>query len=76
MISKTLKGQWRLNTGVNSRPGGGTRDDAPASLQAWDPVRQEQVWEVLADDIWNAEPYHSNNLYFKVEQRPFDCLRR
>ena len=46
--------QWRLNTGVNSRPGGGTRDDAPASLQAWDPVRQEQVWEVLADDIWNA----------------------
>ncbi|MFL2856609.1 MAG: PQQ-dependent dehydrogenase, methanol/ethanol family [Pseudohongiellaceae bacterium] len=46
--------QWRLNTGVNSRSGGGTRDDAPASLQAWDPVRQEQVWEVLADDIWNA----------------------
>ena len=46
--------QWRLNTGVNSRPGGDTRDDAPASLQAWDPVRQEQVWEVLADNIWNA----------------------
>lgn len=46
--------QWRLNTGVNSMPGGNTRDDAPASLQAWDPIRQEQVWEVLADSNWNA----------------------
>ncbi|MBM89271.1 MAG: PQQ-dependent dehydrogenase, methanol/ethanol family [Gammaproteobacteria bacterium] len=48
------RGQWRLSTGVNQRPGGSTRNDAPASLQAWDPVRQEQVWEVLADNTWNA----------------------
>ncbi|NKB33975.1 MAG: PQQ-dependent dehydrogenase, methanol/ethanol family [Pseudomonadales bacterium] len=46
--------QWRLDTGVNSAPGGQSREDTPASLQAWDPIRQEQVWEVLADSTWNA----------------------
>jgi quinohemoprotein ethanol dehydrogenase len=28
--------------------------DYPASLQAWDPVKQEQVWSIPQDDFWNA----------------------
>lgn len=46
--------QWRLSTGTRTSGGGLTRGDAPASLQAWDPIRQEQVWEVLAESTWNA----------------------
>lgn len=53
-IEEFERDQWRISTGLNTAPGGSSRDDAPASLQAWDPVRQEQVWEVLADNTWNA----------------------
>jgi quinohemoprotein ethanol dehydrogenase len=28
--------------------------DYPASLQAWDPVKQEVVWSVPQDNFWNA----------------------
>ena len=28
--------------------------DYPASLVAWDPVRQEKVWEIPQDDFWNG----------------------
>jgi quinohemoprotein ethanol dehydrogenase len=48
------RGQYRLSTGTNTAGGGSTREDTAATLQAWDPIKQEQVWEVLADSTWNA----------------------
>jgi quinohemoprotein ethanol dehydrogenase len=46
--------QWRFDTAIGGGPGGGWTKDYPGALQAWDPVLQEQVWEVPADGIWNA----------------------
>jgi len=46
--------QWRFDTAIGGGPGGGWTKDYPGALQAWDPVRQEQVWEVPADGPWNA----------------------
>jgi len=58
--------QWRLGLGLNILADGFTRDDARGSLQAWDPVKQEQVWEVLADGIWNAGTLSTaSNLLFQ-----------
>ncbi len=48
------RGQWRLVTGLNTQAAGSTRDDAVGSLQAWDPVAQEQVWEIPEDTPMNA----------------------
>jgi quinohemoprotein ethanol dehydrogenase len=45
---------YRFDTAVGGGPGGGWTKDYPGALQAWDPVRQEQVWEVPADGPWNA----------------------
>ena len=45
---------WRFDTAVGGGPGGGWTKDYPGALQAWDPVRQEQVWEVPADGPWDA----------------------
>ena len=45
----------RSDTGVSTRRLGSSRqDDVIGSLQAWDPVRQEQVWEVPLEGMWNA----------------------
>jgi len=46
---------WRGGIGVSRQAAGSTRPDGVVgSLQAWDPVRQEQVWEVPQDSTWNA----------------------
>lgn len=46
---------WRSSTGVSSRRTGSSRSDGVlGTLQAWDPVRQEQVWEVPLEGMWNA----------------------
>ncbi|MCG8414168.1 MAG: PQQ-dependent dehydrogenase, methanol/ethanol family [Pseudomonadales bacterium] len=46
--------QWRFDMAIGSGPGGGPTREFPGALQAWDPVRQEMVWEVPADGVWNA----------------------
>ena len=40
--------------GVNFWPAENQPRDYPASLQAWDPVKQELVWAVAQDKSWNA----------------------
>jgi quinohemoprotein ethanol dehydrogenase len=48
--------QWKIHFGVDfALTGNSTRPDGvEGSLQAWDPIRQQQVWEVPADGVWNA----------------------
>jgi quinohemoprotein ethanol dehydrogenase len=46
---------WEGGTGVGWEFVGSSRDDGVlGTLQAWDPVKQEQVWEVVLDGLWNA----------------------
>ena len=46
---------WRLELGVGYEFGASTRDDgATGTLQAWDPVRREQVWEIPVEGAWDA----------------------
>ena len=46
---------WRIELGVGYEFGASTRDDGvTGTLQAWDPVRQEQVWEIPAEGAWDA----------------------
>jgi len=40
--------------GVNLLAAGKQPRDYPASLQAWDPVNQKQVWSVPQESFWNA----------------------
>jgi quinohemoprotein ethanol dehydrogenase len=40
--------------GVNLLPADTLPREYPASLQAWDPVKQELVWSVPQDNFWNA----------------------
>jgi quinohemoprotein ethanol dehydrogenase len=45
---------WEGGTGVAWEFVGSSREDGVlGTLQAWDPVRQEQVWEVDLDGLWN-----------------------
>jgi quinohemoprotein ethanol dehydrogenase len=45
---------WEGGTGVDWEFVGSPREDGVVgTLQAWDPVRQEQVWEVVLDGLWN-----------------------
>ena len=47
--------EWRGDLGVIWELGGSSRsDDVLGSLQAWDPVRQQQVWEVPLEGMWNG----------------------
>jgi quinohemoprotein ethanol dehydrogenase len=46
---------WRIELGVGYEFGASTRDDgATGTLQAWDPVRQQQIWEIPAEGAWDA----------------------
>ena len=46
---------WRTELGVAFEYGASTRDDeVMGALQAWDPVRQQQVWEIPTDGPWDA----------------------
>tara|TARA_B110000240_G_scaffold32922_1_gene35638 strand:+ start:711 stop:1910 length:1200 start_codon:yes stop_codon:yes gene_type:complete len=46
---------WRTELGVAFEYGASTRDDGVmGALQAWDPVRQQQVWEIPTDGPWDA----------------------
>ena len=46
---------WRLGLGVGYEFGASTRDDgATGTLQAWVPVRREQVWEIPVEGAWDA----------------------
>lgn len=46
---------WRIELGVGYEFGASTRDDGVmGTLQAWDPVRQQQVWEIPTDGAWDA----------------------
>ena len=46
---------WRLELGVGYEFGASTRDDgATGTLQAWVPVRREQVWEIPVEGAWDA----------------------
>jgi quinohemoprotein ethanol dehydrogenase len=46
---------WRYDAGVKTAPGEKPRSDGvTGSLQAWDPVRQELVWEIPSPGIWSA----------------------
>jgi quinohemoprotein ethanol dehydrogenase len=40
--------------GVNMLPADKQPREYPASLQAWDPVKQVMVWSVPQNDFWNA----------------------
>ena len=47
--------RWRLATGVGRASADPPRSDGVLStLQAWDPERQEPVWEVALEGMWNA----------------------
>ena len=49
------KQQWKMGVGLNSVRAGSSREDGlKGALQAWDPVRQEVVWEVPTDGNWDA----------------------
>jgi len=46
---------WRIEVGVAYEYGASTRDDGVmGTLQAWDPVLQQQVWEIPTDGAWDA----------------------
>jgi quinohemoprotein ethanol dehydrogenase len=45
--------QWSFGTGTRGGHGGKTKD-YPGALKAWDPVRQEQVWEIPSNSSWDA----------------------
>ncbi len=46
---------WRIEVGVGYEFGASTRQDGVmGALQAWDPARGEQVWEVPSDGVWDA----------------------
>ena len=46
---------WRLGLGVGYEFGASTRDDgATGTLQAWVPMRREQVWEIPVEGAWDA----------------------
>jgi quinohemoprotein ethanol dehydrogenase len=46
---------WVGGTGVDWEFVGSSREDGVVgTLQAWDPVTQEQVWEVVMEGLWNA----------------------
>ena len=46
---------WRLDTAVGTTTLGSSRDDGVTnSLQAWDPVTRERVWEIPMPGTWNA----------------------
>lgn len=40
--------------GVGGFPDKFNMGKTPASLQAWDPVKQKQVWSIPQDNFWNA----------------------
>jgi quinohemoprotein ethanol dehydrogenase len=45
---------FRYDAGVRTAPGPNPRaDGVTSSLQAWDPVRQQRVWEIPMSGIWN-----------------------
>ncbi|MDA1370202.1 MAG: PQQ-dependent dehydrogenase, methanol/ethanol family [Proteobacteria bacterium] len=48
--------QWKVHFGVDMAiTGNSTRPDGvQGTLQAWDPVRREQVWEIPSDGVWDA----------------------
>lgn len=41
-------------TGAKLLPADKQPREYPASLQAWDPVKQEMVWSIPQDNFWNA----------------------
>lgn len=60
-------GGWRIELGVGYEFGGSTRDDGVmGTLQAWDPIKQEQVWEIPTDGVWDAGTLSTaSNLLFQ-----------
>ena len=46
--------EFKGGLGVNIRPAAEQPRPYPASLQAWDPVKQQLVWSVPQDKFWNA----------------------
>jgi quinohemoprotein ethanol dehydrogenase len=57
--TQTNVADWRANPGKAGIAVGLREPDSmprpyPGSLQAWDPVRQRQVWSVPLPELWNA----------------------